>query len=118
MKKASMLLTGIAGLVLIALATPSFAADKEKTITGEAKCAKCALKETTKCQTVIETKEKEGGKPVVYYLVNNDVAKDFHKNVCTETKKVKAIGTVKKVDGKNEFEATKIELEEKEKSKS
>ena len=117
MKKASMLLTGIAGLVLIALATPSFAADKEKekTITGEAKCAKCALKETSKCQTVIETKNKEGGKPVLYYVVNNDVAKEFHKNVCTDTKKVKAIGTVKKVDGKNEFEATKIELADKEK---
>jgi len=108
-----MLLTGIAGLVLVALATPTFAAEKgkEKTITGEAKCAKCAMKETSKCQTVIETEGKHGGKPVLYYVVNNDIAKDFHKNVCTETKKVKAVGTVKKVDGKNELELTKIDLE-------
>jgi Family of unknown function (DUF6370) len=113
MKKLSMLFAGISGLVLISLATPTFAAEKEKekTIKGEAKCGKCALKETSKCQTVIETEAKQGGKPVVYYLVNNDVAKEFHKNVCSDTKKVKAIGTVKKVDGKNEFEATKIELE-------
>ena len=112
MKRVSMLFAGIAGLVLIALASPTFAADKdkEKTITGDAKCAKCALKETTKCQTVIETKAKEGGKPVLYYVVNNDVAKDFHKNVCSETKKVTATGTIKKVDGKNEMELTKIEL--------
>jgi len=112
MKKVSMLLPGIAGLVLLALVTPSFAAEKgkEKTITGQAKCAKCALKEATKCQTVIEVEAKEGGKPVLYYLVNNDAAKEFHKNVCTETKKVTATGTVKKVEGKNEFEVTKIEL--------
>ena len=106
-----MLLTGIAGLVLLALATPTFAAEKgkEKTISGEAKCAKCALKETAKCQTVIQTEGKDG-KKVTYYLVNNDVAKAFHDNVCTGTKKVTAKGTVKEVDGKHEFEAEKIEL--------
>ena len=112
MKKASKLLTGIvAGLVLAALTTPAFAAEKgkEKTITGEAKCAKCALKETSKCQTVIQTEGKDG-KKVTYYLANNDVAKAFHDKVCSETKKVTATGTVKKVDGKEEMEVTKIDL--------
>jgi gas vesicle protein len=112
MKKVSKLLTGIvAGLVLAALTTPAFAAEKgkEKTITGEAKCAKCALKEGTKCQTVIQTEGKDG-KMVTYYLVNNDVAKAFHDNVCSATKKVKATGTVKKVDGKEEMEVTKIDI--------
>jgi hypothetical protein len=113
MKKASILIAAVAGLVLLAFSTPSFAAesgkDKERKITGEAKCAKCALKEGDKCQTVIQTENKKG-KTVTYYLVDNDVSKAFHANVCKETKKVTATGTVKKVDGKNEFTVSKIEL--------
>jgi hypothetical protein len=111
MKKLALLLTGIAGLMWLAAATPSFAADtgKEKTITGEAKCAKCMLKEADKCQTVIQS-ENKNGKTVTYYLTANDVSKAFHENVCTAAKKVTATGTVKKVDGKNEFTASKIEL--------
>jgi len=111
MKRVSKLLTGIvAGLVLAALTTTAFAEKgKEKTITGEAKCAKCALKEASKCQTVIQTEAKDG-KKVTYYLVNNDVAKAFHDNVCSATKKVTATGTVKKVDGKEEMDVTKIDL--------
>lgn len=111
MKKASLLFTGIAGLLLLALATPSFGADasKERTLAGTAKCAKCALKETDKCQTVIQTENKKG-KTVTYYVADNEVGKAFHQNVCKEAKKVTATGTVKKVDGKNEFTASKIEL--------
>jgi hypothetical protein len=115
MKKASLLLAGIVGLLLLAVAAPSFAADrskeksKEKTITGEAKCAKCMLKETDKCQTVIQTQNKNG-KTVTYYLTDNDVSKAFHQNVCKEAKKATATGTIKKVDGKNEFTVSKIEL--------
>jgi hypothetical protein len=111
MKRASILLIGIAGLLLFAYATPAFAADasKEKTITGEAKCAKCMLKETDNCQTVIQAENKKG-KMVNYYLASNDVSKAFHQNVCKEARKVKATGTVKKVDGKNEFTVSKIEL--------
>jgi hypothetical protein len=113
MKKASLFLTAVAGLVLLAVATPSFAADsgkaKERTITGEAKCAKCMLKEGDKCQTVIQT-ENKSGKTVNFYLADNDVSKAFHATVCKEAKKVTATGKVKKVDGKNEFTASKIEL--------
>ena len=102
------LLAGIAGLLLLGLTTSAFAADKIKTISGEGKCAKCALHETDKCQNVIQT-EKDG-KTVTYYLTPNDVSKDFHDNICKESKKVTATGTVKKVDGKMELTATKIEL--------
>jgi hypothetical protein len=118
MKKNIALFTGIAGLLLLALATPAFAAEegkekgKEITITGEGKCGKCSLKETEKCQNVIQVEEK--GKKVNYYLAQNKVSKDFHENLCKETKKVKATGTVKEVDGKKEFTAKKIELAEKE----
>lgn len=111
MKKAKLLLTGVAALLLLAIATPSLAAnkDKEKTITGEATCAKCALKEADKCQTVIQVENKKG-KKVNYYLTANDTAKAFHENVCHGPKKVTATGTVKKVDKKNELTASKIEL--------
>ena len=99
------------GLLLLAVATPAFAADtaKERTITGEAKCAKCMLKETDKCQTVIQVETKKG-KTVNYYLTENDVSKAFHENVCKDTKKVTATGTVKKAEGKNEFTVSKIAL--------
>ena len=113
MKK--LLITGIAGLILFAFATPIFAADKSKdegkdvTITGEAKCAKCALKESDKCQTVIQSQGKDG-KQVTYYLVGNEVAKGFHKNVCSEPKKVTATGKVHTANGKMELAAKKIEL--------
>src|SRR2546425_12686466 len=120
MKKQIALFTGIAGLLLLALATPAFAAEegkekgKEVTITGEGKCGKCSLKETEKCQNVIEA--KEDGKTVKYYLADNKVSKDFHKeHLCKETKKVKATGTVKEVDGKKELTAKKIELAEEKK---
>jgi hypothetical protein len=111
MKKASLLVTSIAGLLLLALATPAFAADKskERTITGEAKCAKCMLKETDKCQTVIQV-EGKNGKTVTYYLADNVVSRGFHENVCKKAKKVTATGVVKKGDGKLEFTASKIEL--------
>ena len=77
------------------------------TITGEGKCAKCALKETDKCQNVIEV--EEGGKTTTYYLAPNKVAKAYHKNVCTTTVKTTATGEVEEKDGKKVLTATKIE---------
>jgi hypothetical protein len=111
MKRVSLLAVGVVGLLMLALATPTFAAEKpkEKTITGEAKCAKCMLKETDKCQTVIQV-EGKNGKTMKYYVTDNDVSKAFHENVCTEAKKVTATGTVKKVEGKNELTVSKIAL--------
>jgi RecG-like helicase len=94
-------------MLLLASVSTAFAA-KEITITGEGKCAKCALKESDKCQNVIQV-EKDG-KTTSYYLAQNDVSKDFHENICKESKKVTATGTAKKVDGKMEFTATKIEV--------
>jgi len=111
MKRLPILLTALAGILMLSLATPAMAAkqSKEKTITGEAKCAKCALKESDKCQTVIQTAAK-GGKTVNYYIADNDAAKAFHKNICSGPKKATATGTVKKTDGKHELTATKIDL--------
>ncbi len=112
MKRRIFLMASVAGLALLALATPSFAADsgKEVTITGEGKCGKCSLKETEKCQNVIET--TEDGKTVKYYLTQNSVSKEFHDNICKEPKKITATGKVKEVDGKKELTATNIKLAE------
>ena len=112
MKKSIVLLTGIAGLLLLAYATPAWAADegKDVTISGTAKCAKCALHEADSCQTVIEA--EKGGKKHKYYLASNDVAKGFHKTVCQGEKKVTATGTVKEVDGKKQLTVSKIEVAE------
>ena len=110
MKRRIAVMASVAGLALLALATPTFAAEdsKEVTVTGEGKCGKCSLKETEKCQNVIEA--KEGGKTVKYYLTQNEISKEFHDNICKETKKVTATGTVKEVDGKKELTVSKIEV--------
>ena len=110
MKKSIVLIMSLAVLFLMGLITSSLAESKGKevTITGDGKCAKCMLKETAKCQTVIQT--EQNGKTVTYYLAKNDVSDNFHDNVCKEAKKVTATGTVNEVDGKKELVASKIEL--------
>jgi Family of unknown function (DUF6370) len=107
--KKSVLLSVLTGVLLLALASPSLVSAKDMTITGEAKCTKCSLKETEKCGTVIEA-EGKNGKTVKYYLVDNDVSKAFHESICKEGKKVTATGSVEKVGDKREFTATKIDL--------
>lgn len=104
MKKLSFVVA-LAGL----LAIPAFAADKDKevTVTGEGKCAKCALHSADKCQNVIET--AENGKTVTYYLAQNKTSKDFHENLCKNSEKVTATGTVKEEDGKKVLTVSKIE---------
>jgi hypothetical protein len=96
----------VAGITIVL--TPKASAADAKTLTGEGKCGKCALKETKECQNTVTV--KEGDKSVTYYLVQNDVSKEFHDNICKGAKKVKATGTVKEVDGKMQLTATKIEL--------
>ena len=110
MKAKISVITGLAALCLLGVTSPSFGAEKGKevTVTGDGKCAKCSLKETDSCQNVIEA--KEDGKTVKYYLAKNDVSKEFHDNICKESKKVTATGTVKEEDGKKVLTASKIEL--------
>jgi len=112
MKRASLICAFV-----LALVASSFAADevkgKKATLTGELKCAKCALKEGDKCQTVLQVDFGAAGKHsiVTYYLEDNEVAKSFHPNVCHETKKAKVSGFIGKRISKEKypFTATKIE---------
>jgi hypothetical protein len=113
MKRSTFLPTGALALLIALFTVPAFANDdsandKEVTITGEARCAKCALHDAKKCQTVIQT--QEDGKTVTYYLTPNDKAKDFHENVCETSKKVTATGKVSKADGKEMLTVSKIEI--------
>ena len=82
-------------------------AAKTMTITGEGKCGKCSLKETAKCQNVIEV--TENGTTTKYYINDDKVAKDYHKTICTKTVKTTATGTVEEKDGKKVMTASKIE---------
>ncbi len=115
MKMLKTLIATVSAIAVLGMVTTSFAAEKatkEKTISGTAKCAKCSLKESDKCQTVIE-KAGKNGKTTKIYLEDNDVAKNFHEQICKEAegKKVKATGTTVKTDGKMVMTASKIEAE-------
>ena len=92
----------LAVAAMAALSTAAFA--KDVTLTGEGKCLKCALKKADKCQNVVEV--KDGDKTATYKLTG-DVSKGFHKEICSETKKIKVTGTLDKEHG--ELAVTKIE---------
>jgi hypothetical protein len=47
---------------------------------------------------------------VTYYLTQNKVSKGFHENLCKESQKITATGTLAEKDGKKMLTASKIEL--------
>lgn len=81
---------------------------KEITVKGKALCGKCQLHQAASCQNVLQV--QDGKKTLSYWVVANDVSRNFHANVCKEAKPVSATGSVKDVAGKLEFTATKLEL--------
>jgi len=94
----------LTGLISVGAAEDS----KDKTVTGIAQCAKCVLKQSDSCQNVIVA--KKGNKTTSYVLADNDVSKEFHKNICKEAKEVKATFAVTGEKGKKVFTPKKIEL--------
>jgi hypothetical protein len=87
---------------------------KEVTLKGTILCAKCVLKETSKCQTAI--KVKEDGKDVVYYLDDKGAAEDYHENVCGgDTAQGTVVGVVTEKDGKKWIKPSKVEYAKKDK---
>lgn len=108
MKTSQIIKLSFLGLALVASLSIARGADEVKTITGEAKCAKCALKTQSTCQTVVQV--KEGDKTVDYYIADTQVAKDFHPTICQQPRKVTATGKVTKTDGKVILTADKIEV--------
>lgn len=110
MKKLIISAFAAAALLVATNATADHHASKEVTLKGEAKCAKCALKQSDKCADVVQVKG-EDGKTVTYWIAKNDVSKDFHKNVCQDTAKLTAVGSVGEVDGKHVIIASKLTVE-------
>ncbi len=96
-------------IVGAALASSAFA--EATKVEGEATCAKCTLKQVESCQAAI-TVTGADGKKETYLAEKNDVAKAFHKNICTDTMKVKAEGTITEKDGQKLITLTKIESAE------
>ncbi|HEY2329440.1 MAG TPA: hypothetical protein VGI63_06460 [Verrucomicrobiae bacterium] len=107
MRKLNLMIALLAGLGVTSLTTAALAADKEVTITGNACCAKCALHQADKCETVLVA--SVDGKDVTYHLTGKEV-KDFHKKICeTAGEKVTVTGTETGKDGKEMIHVTKIE---------
>jgi hypothetical protein len=94
--------------VLCVLAVNARAADKEVTLQGKILCAKCELKQASKCQTVI--KVNEGGKEVVYWFKDKGKAEDYHEEVCAGgVKEGTVMGAVTTKDGKKWITPRKVE---------
>jgi Family of unknown function (DUF6370) len=107
MKAFGIMLLGMAMVLFLVVGVQ--ADDKEVTLKGTVTCAKCDLKETQSCHTVI--KVKEGDKDVVYYF-DKASSKKYHKPICTEAKEGTVKGTVSEMDGKKYVKVTKLELKE------
>jgi hypothetical protein len=98
----------VLGLAMAFLLVVSVRAeDKEVTLKGTVTCAKCDLKETQSCHTVI--KVKEDGKDVVYYF-DKTSSKKYHKPICQEAKEGTVTGTVSEMDGKKYVKVSKLKL--------
>ncbi len=94
---------------VFALATAGRAADdKEVTLKGDIMCAKCELKEGSKCANVI--KVKDGDKEVVYYFLDKGNKEDYHEPLCGGGKKAGSVtGVVSEKDGKKWIKPSKVD---------
>lgn len=102
-------------LSLLAMPSAIQAAGNEKaaadsvTVEGSLLCAKCSLGEDREeCQNAISVESENGADTAIYYLVANDVAKDYG-HVCEEKRSVRATGTVSEEAGQTWLDASTIE---------
>ena len=95
---------------MLVLPVLAFAASggKEITLTGKGCCAKCCLKVAEECQNVLSV-EKDG-KKTTYYIVQNDISKAFHENICKKPADIVVTAECAKVGDKLQLTASKIEL--------
>jgi hypothetical protein len=108
MKKFNLFLTLAAGFVAATLTLAALADDTNQvTLSGMMVCGKCKLHITKECQNVLQV--ENDGTNVNYFLVQNQVSKDFHSNICgNDGEKATVTGTVKVKDGKEVLTPTKI----------
>jgi hypothetical protein len=85
---------------------------RSETLKGTILCARCALKETKKCQTAIQV--KEGGKTVTYYFLDKGHSEDYHEEVCGGGKKPGSVtGIVSEKEGKKYITPKKVVYDKK-----
>jgi hypothetical protein len=79
---------------------------EEVTLKGKVTCAKCDLKVTDECATVVVVKEND--KDVVYYFDAAADKKD-HKAICKASKDGSVTGEVSKAGDKHMIKVSKVE---------
>jgi hypothetical protein len=102
--KKTLLALACAMALLLGYQSSVFADSVEVTLSGTGSCAKCKLKQTDACQNALKSGD------TLYLLEHNAVSKAFHKNLCSGTANITAVGSVKDVEGKKVLVATKISL--------
>ena len=104
----SLFLTSLALLFALTMTLNLVAGDKkEVTVKGKVMCAKCELKETSKCQTVVVV--KEGDKDVTYYFQDKGAKESYHENVCGGGKQEATVtGSVMEKEGKKWLTPSKV----------
>jgi len=104
----SLFLTSLALLFALTMTLNLVAGDKkEVTVKGKVMCAKCELKETSKCQTVVVV--KEGDKDVTYYFQDKGAKESYHENVCGGGKQEATVtGVVMEKEGKKWLTPSKV----------
>src|SRR5947209_16947018 len=106
MKIALSLLLGLVAVLALTL-TVRAQEGKEVTLKGTITCAKCDLKQSDKCATVI--KVEEDGKDVVYYF-DPASGKKNHSKICTSPMPGTVKGTVSEKDGKKVVKVTHVDF--------
>ena len=101
LRNLAVVLAVVIGLFVLAQA----ADEKEVTINGSIKCAKCAMHkaDAKDCQDVLVADDN-----TEYYLVKNEVAEKYG-HACKGAKAAVVTGKVMEKDGKMWIEASKIE---------
>jgi hypothetical protein len=114
MKKGLTFVLGFAILLVgvVCLQADDQAATEPVTLKGTVTCAKCDLKQSDKCATVI--KVTKDGKDMVYYF-DKAGNKKYHGEICTSPTKGEVTGVVQKKDkdGKQTIKVSEVKLEKK-----
>jgi hypothetical protein len=81
---------------------------KPVTVKGAIMCAKCELKESKKCETVVVV--KEDGKNITYYFKDKGASEEHHEPVCGGGRKEGTVtGVIMTENGKKWIKPDKVE---------
>lgn len=92
------------------LAQDKKAEKKEVVLKGLVCCYKCELGKGAECTTVIQVKDKETKKDVLYFF-DKESHKKWHDDICANAKKGAVTGFVKDVDKKKVISVKKVEYD-------